>query len=138
MMVDALRARKIPVAYIAFEGEQHGFRRAETMKRSLEAELYFYSRLFGFSPADRLPPVPIENLSPSGMASRPKGSAAPTMDEFEPLYVTCRTCRSPVPTGLRLTGKVYEISVEQHHKLTCPTCGFTAAYTKVDFRILPA
>ncbi len=138
MMVDALRARKIPVAYIAFEGEQHGFRRAETMKRSLEAELYFYSRLFGFSPADRLPPVPIENLSSSGIASRPKGSEAPTMDEFEPLFVTCRTCRSPVPTGLRLTGKVYEISVEQQHKLTCPTCGFTAAYTKVDFRILPA
>jgi dipeptidyl aminopeptidase/acylaminoacyl peptidase len=62
MMVDALRAKGIPVAYIAFEGEQHGFRRAGTIKRALEAELYFYSRVFGFVPADEIEPVPIENL----------------------------------------------------------------------------
>jgi dipeptidyl aminopeptidase/acylaminoacyl peptidase len=62
MMVDALRAKGIPVAYIAFKGEQHGFRQAGTIKRALEAELYFYSRIFGFAPADELEPVPIENL----------------------------------------------------------------------------
>jgi dipeptidyl aminopeptidase/acylaminoacyl peptidase len=61
-MVEALRARGVPVAYIAFEGEQHGFRRAETIKRSLEAELYFYSRVFGFELADPVEPVPIENM----------------------------------------------------------------------------
>jgi hypothetical protein len=50
------------VAYLAFEGEQHGFRRAENIKRSLDAELFFYSRIFGFSLADPVEPVIIENL----------------------------------------------------------------------------
>ena len=63
LMVEALRKNKIPVAYIAFEGEQHGFRKAENIKRSLEAELYFYSKVFGFAIADPVEPVPIENLS---------------------------------------------------------------------------
>jgi dipeptidyl aminopeptidase/acylaminoacyl peptidase len=61
-MVNALRARHIPVAYVPFEGEQHGFRRAENIRRALEAEIYFYSRLFGFTPADPVEPVAIENL----------------------------------------------------------------------------
>lgn len=61
-MVAALRAKKLPVAYVPFAGEQHGFRRAETMRRALEAELYFYSRVFGFALADPVAPVPIENL----------------------------------------------------------------------------
>jgi dipeptidyl aminopeptidase/acylaminoacyl peptidase len=61
-MVDALRRKGVPVAYLAFEGEQHGFRRAENIKRSLEAELYFYGRIFGFEPADSIEPVVIENL----------------------------------------------------------------------------
>ena len=63
-MVNALRARHIPVAYVPFEGEQHGFRRAENIRRALEAEFYFYSRLFGFTPADPITPVTIENLQP--------------------------------------------------------------------------
>jgi len=63
MMVEALRKKKVPVAYIAFEGEQHGFRRAENIKRSLDGELYFYSRVFGFELADEVEPVGIENLS---------------------------------------------------------------------------
>ncbi len=62
LMVEALRAKRLPVAYIAFEGEGHGFRRAENIKRSLEAELYFYSRIFGFPLADAVEPVLIENL----------------------------------------------------------------------------
>ncbi|HEY3110028.1 MAG TPA: prolyl oligopeptidase family serine peptidase, partial [Chloroflexota bacterium] len=63
MMVDALRKKGLPVAYVAFEGEQHGFRRAENIKRSLDVELYFYGRILGFEPADRIEPVRIENLA---------------------------------------------------------------------------
>jgi len=62
LMVAALRAKKLPVAYIAFEGEQHGFRQAKNIKRALDAELYFYSRVFNFTPADTIEPVHIENL----------------------------------------------------------------------------
>jgi dipeptidyl aminopeptidase/acylaminoacyl peptidase len=61
-MFAAVRARGLPVAYLPFEGEQHGFRRAENIKRSLEAEFYFYSQVFGFTPADAIEPVKIENL----------------------------------------------------------------------------
>jgi dipeptidyl aminopeptidase/acylaminoacyl peptidase len=61
-MVAALRAKSLPFAYVPFEGEQHGFRRAENIRRSLEAELYFYGRVFGFQPADAIEPVAIENL----------------------------------------------------------------------------
>lgn len=61
-MVDALRAKGIPVAYVAFAGEQHGFRKAENIKRALDGELYFYSRVFGFELAEPVQPVEIENL----------------------------------------------------------------------------
>jgi dipeptidyl aminopeptidase/acylaminoacyl peptidase len=62
MMVGALRAKGLPVAYVPFAGEQHGFRRAENIQRALDAELYFYGRIFGFELADPVEPVPIENL----------------------------------------------------------------------------
>ncbi len=61
-MVEALRAKGLPVAYIAFEGEQHGLRRAENIKRALDAELYFYSQVFGFELPEPVHRVPIENL----------------------------------------------------------------------------
>jgi dipeptidyl aminopeptidase/acylaminoacyl peptidase len=61
-MVEALRAKDLPFAYLAFEGEQHGFRKAETIRRTLEAELYFYSRVFKFPLAETIEPVEIENL----------------------------------------------------------------------------
>jgi len=61
-MADALRAKGIAVAYVPFAGEAHGFRRAENIRRALEAELYFYSRLFGFSPAGTIVPVTIDNF----------------------------------------------------------------------------
>jgi dipeptidyl aminopeptidase/acylaminoacyl peptidase len=48
-MVAALRSKGIPVAYVTFEGEQHGFRQAKNIKRSLDAELYFYARILGFA-----------------------------------------------------------------------------------------
>ncbi len=62
MMVEAMRRKGLAVAYLAFEDEGHGFRQAAHIKRSLEAELYFYSRVFGFSLADPVEAVPIENL----------------------------------------------------------------------------
>lgn len=62
LMVEALRAKGMPVAYLPFEGEQHGFRRAENIKRALEAELYFYANVFGFALADTVEPLLIENL----------------------------------------------------------------------------
>jgi dipeptidyl aminopeptidase/acylaminoacyl peptidase len=62
LMLESLRAKGLPMAYIPFEGEQHGFRRAENIKRALDAELYFYSKIFGFELADHVEPVPIENL----------------------------------------------------------------------------
>jgi dipeptidyl aminopeptidase/acylaminoacyl peptidase len=57
MMVDALKEKGIPVAYIAYEGEQHGFRQAKNIKRTLEAELYFYSTIFNFECTDTIEPV---------------------------------------------------------------------------------
>ena len=62
LMVAALRRKGLPVAYLTFEGEQHGFRKAETIRTVLRAELAFYGRVFGFAPADGLPDLPIENL----------------------------------------------------------------------------
>ncbi len=59
---ESVRAEGLPVAYLPFEGEQHGFRKAENLKRSIEAEFYFYSKIFGFEPADPIEPVHIENL----------------------------------------------------------------------------
>jgi len=61
-MINALRRKKIPTAYILFQGEQHGFRKAQNIKRALDAELYFYSRIFGFELADDVEPVLIDNL----------------------------------------------------------------------------
>lgn len=61
-MLTALLEKKIPVAYVPFEGEQHGFRRAENIKRALEAEYYFYGQIFKFNVADKIEPVKIENL----------------------------------------------------------------------------
>ena len=62
-MVEVLRAKRLPVAYLAFEGQGHGFRRAENVKRALDGELYFYGRVFGFEPAGPIEPVAIENMS---------------------------------------------------------------------------
>lgn len=61
-MVEALREKGAPVAYVPFEGEQHGFRKAENIERALDAELYFYSRVLGLELADEVEPVEIENL----------------------------------------------------------------------------
>ncbi len=62
-MVGALRDKGLPVAYLLFTGEGHGFRQGANIKRALEAELYFYSRVLGFALADPLPPLEIDNLA---------------------------------------------------------------------------
>lgn len=62
MMVEALRSKGVPVAYVPFESEQHGFRRSQNIKRALDSELYFYGQIFGFELADPVDPVEIENL----------------------------------------------------------------------------
>jgi dipeptidyl aminopeptidase/acylaminoacyl peptidase len=61
-MAAALDAKGIPHAYLPFGGEQHGLRQAAHIRRALEAELYFYSRVFGFDLADPVDPVPIAHL----------------------------------------------------------------------------
>lgn len=61
-MVEAVKAKQLPVAYIAYEGEQHGFRKAENIERTIEAEFYFFSRIFGFEPNDKIEPVEIANF----------------------------------------------------------------------------
>jgi len=66
MMVETLRKKGLPVAYLAFEGEQHGFRLADNIKRALEAELYFFAQVFGFEPADDIEPVTIYGLQVTG------------------------------------------------------------------------
>jgi dipeptidyl aminopeptidase/acylaminoacyl peptidase len=64
MIVDALRARGTPVAYLLFEGEQHGFRRAENIRRAMDAELSFYAQVLGFPlpPEEGIEPVVVEGL----------------------------------------------------------------------------
>jgi len=63
--------KKLPYAYVPFEGEQHGFRREKNIRRSIEGELNFLSQIFGFAPADPIEPVKIENFDPSVRPSRP-------------------------------------------------------------------
>jgi dipeptidyl aminopeptidase/acylaminoacyl peptidase len=61
-IVAALKERAIPYAYIAFEGEGHGLRKAENIKRAVAAHLSFLAQVFGFTPADELEAIRIENL----------------------------------------------------------------------------
>jgi dipeptidyl aminopeptidase/acylaminoacyl peptidase len=60
--IEVLRLKKLPYAYVLFQGEGHGFRQGANIQRAAEAELFFYSRVFGFTPADDITPVEIENL----------------------------------------------------------------------------
>jgi dipeptidyl aminopeptidase/acylaminoacyl peptidase len=67
VMVEALRVKGVPFAYVAYEGEQHGFRQAPNIKRSAEAELYFYSRVLGLQQSDEVEPVEIEHSEALGV-----------------------------------------------------------------------
>jgi dipeptidyl aminopeptidase/acylaminoacyl peptidase len=74
-IVDALWERRIPHGYIAFDGEDHGFRQAASITRSFEAELSFLAQVFGFEPADELEPIRVEGLD-EWRAAREAGARA--------------------------------------------------------------
>jgi dipeptidyl aminopeptidase/acylaminoacyl peptidase len=63
LIVSALRERRVPHAYLLYEGEGHGFRKAENIAGSLEAELSFYAQVLGFEPAGAIPRLEVENLA---------------------------------------------------------------------------
>jgi dipeptidyl aminopeptidase/acylaminoacyl peptidase len=62
-IVEGLREGRIPHAYLPFEGEDHGFRQAATIRRAFEAELSFYGQVFGFEPADDIEPLDVAFLT---------------------------------------------------------------------------
>jgi dipeptidyl aminopeptidase/acylaminoacyl peptidase len=59
-----LTASGIPYAHITYEGEDHGFKKAENITHSLESELAFYGMVLGFEPDDELPDVPLVKGGP--------------------------------------------------------------------------
>jgi dipeptidyl aminopeptidase/acylaminoacyl peptidase len=65
MIVKAVRAKGVPVAYVAFPGEQHGFRQSAHIRAALDGELSFYAQVLGFSlpPDEAIQPIKVENLS---------------------------------------------------------------------------
>jgi dipeptidyl aminopeptidase/acylaminoacyl peptidase len=62
LMVEALERNGVPYAYLEFEGEGHGFRRSDSQRRALEAEIAFVGQVFGFEPADEVEPLVVEHL----------------------------------------------------------------------------
>jgi len=62
MMFEALKNKKIPVSYLLFKNEEHGFRQAENIIKALDAELYFYSKVFQFELAKSINPITIHNI----------------------------------------------------------------------------
>ncbi|KAH3853802.1 hypothetical protein DPMN_096337 [Dreissena polymorpha] len=62
MMYKAVKAKGLPTMYVLFPGEQHGFRKAENIQTALDGEFYFFSKVFGFEPADKHINLPIDNL----------------------------------------------------------------------------
>ncbi|MGL5796516.1 MAG: S9 family peptidase, partial [Waterburya sp.] len=63
MMFNAIKDKGLPVAYITFEQEAHGFRMSENIKKALDSEFSFYSQIFGFKPAIAVEPIEIINLT---------------------------------------------------------------------------
>ena len=59
LIVNALKSKGVPVVYVLFEGEQHGFRQADNIVKALESELSFFAAVLGFTPADALPEIEI-------------------------------------------------------------------------------
>jgi dipeptidyl aminopeptidase/acylaminoacyl peptidase len=93
----ALGAKGIPYAYLAFEGEGHGFRGAHAVRRTLEARLSFLGQIFGFEPADDIEPLEVQGLEawrrrdPRPVAATPTAPAtpaAPTVPAAPPPAVT--------------------------------------------------
>ncbi len=82
-IVAVLGSRGIPHAYLAFEGEGHGFRGATAIRRTLEAELAFLGQVFGFVPADDFEPLDMPGLE-AWLASHPR-SDTPHPRPAEPI-----------------------------------------------------
>jgi dipeptidyl aminopeptidase/acylaminoacyl peptidase len=61
-MVEVLKEKGLPVAYLLFQGEGHGFRGADSVRAALQAELSFYGQIFDFTPAGDISPITIMNL----------------------------------------------------------------------------
>jgi dipeptidyl aminopeptidase/acylaminoacyl peptidase len=62
MVYDAVKAKGLPVALIEYEGEQHGFLKAENIKNTLEQEIVFFARMIGgFQVAENITPVYVDN-----------------------------------------------------------------------------
>jgi dipeptidyl aminopeptidase/acylaminoacyl peptidase len=83
LLVQALERSGTPCAYLLFQGEGHGFRRAENLQRALEAELSFYGQVLGFTPADALPPLEVERLA--SWQARKHDTAASAQDAARPV-----------------------------------------------------
>jgi len=64
VMAAAVRAKGLPVAVIMYAGEGHGFRRSDTIVSATQAQVYFLGRVLGFTPADVVPPISIDNVAP--------------------------------------------------------------------------
>jgi dipeptidyl aminopeptidase/acylaminoacyl peptidase len=62
LIFEALKTKGVPTAYVSFEGEGHGFRKAENIVHAIQAELYFYSKVLNMPVADNLPEIQIDNL----------------------------------------------------------------------------
>jgi dipeptidyl aminopeptidase/acylaminoacyl peptidase len=75
LVVEALRTKGLPVAYLVFEGEGHGFRQADNIVRAIESELWFYGSVLGFEPADELEPVPFVGSRLTVTSRRPAWNA---------------------------------------------------------------
>ncbi|XP_048259683.1 uncharacterized protein LOC124146647 [Haliotis rufescens] len=63
MMYEAVKKKKLPTVLVMFEGEQHGFRKAENIQKALDGEFYFFGKVFGFKPADDHCKLDIDNMS---------------------------------------------------------------------------
>jgi dipeptidyl aminopeptidase/acylaminoacyl peptidase len=60
--VEVCQKKHLPYAFVAYQGEQHGFRMDKNIRRTFEGELSFLAQIYGFEPADQIEPVRIENL----------------------------------------------------------------------------
>jgi dipeptidyl aminopeptidase/acylaminoacyl peptidase len=61
-MFEALKKKRIPTSYLLFEKEGHGFRNADVIKKTIESELYFYSKIFNLNLKEKIKPIEIQNL----------------------------------------------------------------------------
>jgi dienelactone hydrolase len=86
IIVAALAANGIPHAYLAFEGEGHGFRGAHAIRRTLEARLSFLGQVFGFAPADDIEPLALPGLDAwrDRRRPRPRRAGSPPADGDQP------------------------------------------------------